>query len=194
MCWILNNFLKSVFHFPNSCVLTISNLFITCWVFNYRCFFFLLISKSVVFFFLKHSWSFGIVPLFPCFLFLKYIKCTYVLYMIISHFSLFVAVNLQFVVRCFIWNKSMVICFLIRSVVVSWYPSKLYIGRFLFKICSYREDSFSFSWTTSFLWHDNPWITSFSTALQCIHIHLLTSSVNFILKHMYWHSPLHRST
>ena len=118
MCWILDDLFKSVVQSTNS-VSSLSLTYLTCQVFNYGYIFF--ISKSVVWFFFKLPWSFGIVPLLPLFLFFEHIKCscTYFAFCIwwFLYFSpFFVNLNLQLVVCCFVWNKFMVTCFLMWSV------------------------------------------------------------------------------
>lgn len=92
MCWILDDLFKSVF--------SLSLTYLTYQVFNYGYIFF--ISKSVVWFFFKLPSSFGVVPLFPLFLFFEHIKCTYFAFCIwwFLYFSPFV----------WIWIYSLLFC------------------------------------------------------------------------------------
>lgn len=191
MCWILDDLFKSVF--------SLSLTYLTYQVFNYGYIFF--ISKSVVWFFFKLPWSFGVVPLFPLFLFFEHIKCTYFAFCIwwFLYFSPFL----------WIWIYSLLFVVLSETslwwlvfwcdqwiFIVSLHSSELSFREFLVCFMFFGFWVFFLAPPFCFLWPSNPgplqsqfspWVSLHSypvTQCVCAHRHLLTGSVNFFLKCM----------
>lgn len=185
MCWILDDLFKSVF--------SLSLTYLTYQVFNYGYIFF--ISKSVVWFFFKLPWSFGVVPLFPLFLFFEHIKCTYFAFCIwwFLYFSPFLWI---WIYSCFVWNRFMVTCFLMWSVnfhcefTFLWTLFSGILGMFCGFWVFFLAPPFCFLWPSNpgpLQSQFSPWVSLHShpvTQCVCAHRHLLTGSVNFFLKCM----------